>query len=84
VIARYLTAKPSRGQKDQSPSLAVTPPTTSSSTKAEASSRGAPSTFSSNPRQNRQGLFKGDLWIDAGTYLRVQESGYLVKSLPSS
>jgi len=32
------------------------------------------------PRQKRQGLFKGDLWIDAATYLRVQESGYLVKS----
>jgi hypothetical protein len=36
--------------------------------------------FQVMPRQKRQGLFKGDLWIDAGTYLRVQESGYLVKS----
>src|SRR5207248_8608388 len=32
------------------------------------------------PRQKREGLYKGELWIDAQTYLKVQESGYLVKS----
>ena len=36
--------------------------------------------FQVTPRQKRQGLFKGDLWIDAATYLRVEETGYLVKS----
>ena len=32
------------------------------------------------PRKKRAGLFKGEIWIDAATYLRVQESGYLVKN----
>jgi len=36
--------------------------------------------FEVTPRKKRQGLFKGDLWIDAKTFLRVQESGYLVKN----
>ena len=36
--------------------------------------------FEVTPRKKRQGLFKGDLWIDAETFLRVQESGYLVKN----
>ena len=31
-------------------------------------------------REKRQGLFNGELWIDAATYLRVQESGSLVKN----
>jgi hypothetical protein len=32
------------------------------------------------PRQKREHLFKGEVWIDARTYLKVQESGYLVKN----
>ena len=36
--------------------------------------------FQVTPRQKRQGLFQGEVWIDAATYLRVQESGYLVKN----
>jgi hypothetical protein len=32
------------------------------------------------PRKKLPGLFKGEVWIDAATYLRVQESGYLVKN----
>jgi hypothetical protein len=32
------------------------------------------------PKRKRQGLFKGGIWIDAQTFLRVRESGYLVKS----
>jgi hypothetical protein len=36
--------------------------------------------FQVTPKRKRQGLFKGEIWIDAQTFLRVQESGYLVKS----
>ncbi len=33
-----------------------------------------------SPRAKREGLFKGDLWIDADSGLRVRESGRLVKN----
>ena len=33
-----------------------------------------------NPRQKRVGLFKGELWLDAETYMPVRESGSFVKS----
>ena len=36
--------------------------------------------FEVKPRQKREGLFKGEVWIDANTFLKVQESGYLVKN----
>jgi hypothetical protein len=38
--------------------------------------------FQLTPRKKRVGLFKGELWLDAETYLPVRESGRLVK-LPS-
>jgi len=36
--------------------------------------------FQVSPKQKRENLFKGEIWIDAQTYLKVQESGYLVKN----
>ena len=33
-----------------------------------------------NPREKKVGLFKGELWLDAETYMPVRESGLLVKS----
>src|ERR1700730_14513391 len=33
-----------------------------------------------NPRQKKVGLFKGELWLDAATYMPVRESGSFVKS----
>jgi hypothetical protein len=36
--------------------------------------------FQVTPRKKRQGLFQGEVWIDAATYLRVRESGHLVKN----
>jgi hypothetical protein len=84
VIARYLTAEAeaqAEARRDQSPSLAVTPANYKFKYKSRSQLDGrGVYIFQVMPRQNRQGLFKGDLWIDAGTYLRVQESGYLVKS----
>jgi len=80
VIARYLTAE-AEAQKDQAPSLAVTPANYKFKYKSRSQLDGrAVYIFQVTPRQKRQGLYKGDLWIDAATYLRVQESGYLVKS----
>jgi hypothetical protein len=36
--------------------------------------------FHLNPRHKRVGLFKGELWLDAETYMPVRESGSFVKS----
>ncbi len=36
--------------------------------------------FEVTPKQKREGLFKGEVWIDAQSFLKVQESGYLVKN----
>jgi hypothetical protein len=33
-----------------------------------------------NPREKKVGLFKGELWLDADTYMPVRESGSFVKS----
>ena len=80
VIERYLTAE-AEAQKEQSPSLAVTPANYKFKYKGRGQLDGrAVHIFEVNPRQKRQGLFKGQVWIDADTYLRVQEAGYLVKN----
>jgi hypothetical protein len=84
LIARYLTAEAeaqAEAQRDRSPSLAVTPANYKFKYKSRSQLDGRDVfIFQVTPRQKRQGLFKGDLWIDASTSLRVQESGYLVKS----
>ena len=80
VIARYLTAE-AESQKEQAPSLAVTPLNYKFKYKTRAMQQGRDTyIFQVTPRQKRPGLFQGELWIDASTYLRVQESGYLVKN----
>ncbi|HEY1336504.1 MAG TPA: hypothetical protein VGF59_03300 [Bryobacteraceae bacterium] len=80
VIARYLTAE-AESQKDQAPAMAVTPDNYKFKYKGREELAGRDVyVFQVTPRQKRQGLFRGDVWIDAGTYLRVQESGYLVKN----
>jgi hypothetical protein len=78
VIARYLTAE-SEAQHD--PSLGVTPQNYKFKYKGHSQLDGRDvHMFQVSPKQKRLGLFKGEIWIDAATYLRVQESGYLVKS----
>ena len=80
VIVRYLTAE-AEAQKEQSPALAVTPANYKFKYKGTGRLEGRPTyIFQVTPRQKRQGLFKGEIWIDSATYLRVQESGYLVKN----
>jgi hypothetical protein len=80
VIARYLTAE-AEAQKSQSPSMAVTPENYKFHYKGRGQLNGRDThVFQVTPRQKRAGLFKGDLWVDSATYLRVQETGYLVKN----
>jgi hypothetical protein len=80
VIARYLTAE-MEAQQEQAPALAVTPANYKFSYKSKAVVDGRPVyLFNVSPKKKRVGLFKGELWIDAATYLPVLESGYWVKS----
>ncbi len=80
VIARYLTAEV-EAQKKESPSLAVTPENYKFKYKRRDVLDGRDVyVLQVTPRHKRTGLFKGELWIDAATYLRVQEAGYFVKN----
>jgi len=80
IIARYLTAEV-EAQKQQSPAIAVTPENYKFKYKGMKWDAGQNLyVFAISPRQKREGLFKGEVWIDAHTYLKVQESGYLVKN----
>ncbi len=80
VIARYLSAE-AESQTEQAPSMAVTPENYRFKYKGKAVWNGRDArVFQVTPRRKRQGLFKGEVWIDAATYLRVRESGRLVKN----
>jgi len=80
IITRYLTAEVDL-QKQQAPSTAVTPDNYKFKYKGMNWTNGQNvHVFEVSPRQKREGLFKGEVWIDAVTFLKVQESGYLVKN----
>ena len=80
VITRYLTAEVA-AQTDNAPALAVTPTNYKFSYKSKAELDGRPAyVFNVKPKKKSVGLFKGEVWIDAATYLPVLESGYWVKS----
>lgn len=80
LIARYLAAEV-EAQKDQAPSLAVTPTNYKFKYKGLSEQQGRMAyVFGVTPKKKRVGLFKGEVWIDTATYLRVQETGYLVKN----
>ncbi len=80
VIVRYLTAE-AEAQRQQAPAIAVTPANYKFKYKGQGQLDGRPvHIFDVAPRKKRQGLFKGQIWIDAATYLRVLETGYLVKN----
>jgi hypothetical protein len=80
VIARYLSAE-AEAQADGSPSLAVTPANYKFKYKGPKQS-GAQTVevFQVTPRRKLVGLFRGEIWIDANTFLCVRESGRLVKN----
>jgi hypothetical protein len=82
IITRYLSAEAeAQARMEQSSATAVTPQNYKFKYKGQALLDGRPvHVFQVSPRKKRQGLFNGEIRIDAATYLRVQESGYLVKS----
>ncbi|HXG35318.1 MAG TPA: hypothetical protein VNJ11_18285 [Bryobacteraceae bacterium] len=88
VIARYLKAEAEaanlnglRNGKIQLESLAVTPANYKFKFRGAAQhTRGPAWVFEVSPRKKQIGLFKGELWIDAETYLPVREWGVLVKN----
>jgi hypothetical protein len=80
VISRYLTAEV-EAQKEQPAEIAVTPRNYKFKNKGMNQFAGQDVyVFEVTPRQKRDKLFKGELWVDAHTFLKVRESGYLVKS----
>lgn len=80
VITRYLTAEV-EAQKDPSPAYAVTPVNYKFKAKGMVQLDGRDTyLYQVTPKQKRDRLFKGEIWIDARTFLKVQESGYLVKN----
>lgn len=80
VINRYLNAE-AEAQEDPSLSVAITPENYNFRYKGTVQLDDREThLFEVSPKRKRQGVFRGQLWIDAATFLRVQESGYLVKS----
>jgi hypothetical protein len=80
IITRYLSAE-AEAQTNPSASTAVTPQNYKFKYKGLSLLDGRRvHVFQVSPKQKRQGLFNGEIRIDADTYLRVEESGYLVKS----
>jgi hypothetical protein len=78
VIAKYLQAEQ---QSQQDPSLAVTPENYNFKYKGRTQLDGREThLFDVSPKKKRQGLYRGQLWLDADSFLRVQESGRLVKN----
>jgi len=80
LILRYINGEMENAGKDNS-KVAVTPENYKFKYKGERERDGRIAhVFEVNPRKKRQGLFKGEVWIDAETALTVYESGRFVKS----
>ncbi len=78
VIARYLQAE-QQGQGNNT--LDVTPDNYKFKYKGKWQFEGKDAyLFSLSPRKKRVGVFKGELWLDATTYLPIYEKGRLVKN----
>jgi opacity protein-like surface antigen len=81
VVERYLQAEAEAQQDDEAASVAVTPANYKFQYKGQKTEDGrAVHVFQLTPLHKRKGLFKGDVWIDAETFLPVRESGKLIKS----
>lgn len=79
VIARYLQAE-QQGQGDQS--LAITPANYKFKYKGQKATGQGKNVyvFQVSPHKKKVGLFKGEMWLDATTYLPVFEKGRFVKN----
>ena len=80
VITRYIQAEID-AQTNAASEMAVVPANYKFHFKARGKFDGRDAyIFQVTPRRKRDGLFRGDLWIDSATFLKVQETGYLVKN----
>ena len=78
VIARYLQAE-QQGRGDQK--LAISPANYKFKFRGKKSANnGSVYVFQLSPRKKKVGLFKGEIWLDASTYLPLVEKGKLVKN----
>jgi len=78
VIARYLTAE-KQAQGDNT--MAITPQNYKFKYRGEKAQGGEEVyVFQLAPRKKKVGLFKGEMWLDAKSYLPVYEKGRLVKN----
>jgi hypothetical protein len=79
VIVRYLKAQ-QRASEMPPVSVAITPANYKFAYKGVGTFMDRPAyVFQITPRKKREGLIKGELWLDAGTAAPVRESGYFVK-----
>jgi hypothetical protein len=80
VIARYLSAE-AQVRESGDASLAIVPENYKFSYKGLKELEGrSVHQFELKPRAKRKGLFKGNLWVDARTFLPVREAGRFVKN----
>ncbi|MCC7496402.1 MAG: hypothetical protein IT160_02415 [Bryobacterales bacterium] len=80
VIARYLTGE-KQAQEEDPGALAVTPRNYKFKYRGLSERDGKQVyVFDVKPRKKRVGLFKGELLVDASTYLPVREEGRFVKN----
>ncbi|MBI1788399.1 MAG: hypothetical protein HYR60_12730 [Acidobacteria bacterium] len=78
VIARYLTAE---SEARDSASLAITPANYKFRYRGLTRSPGRLAyVLQVSPKKKKVGLFSGELWVDAETYLPLREAGRFVKS----
>jgi hypothetical protein len=79
VIARYLEADQKGGDDGK---FAITPENYKFKFKGQHTLQNGQQIYVIflTPKRKEVGLFKGEMWLDAGTYLPVMESGKLVKS----
>jgi len=78
VIARYLSAEV---QAQDGPSLSITPANYKFKYKGTVQGQSRKLyALRVTPRKKKLGLFSGELWLDAETFMPVRESGRLVKS----
>lgn len=80
LILRYINGEMENAGRDHS-NVAVTPANYKFKYKGERERDGRIAhVFEVTPRKKRQGLFKGEIWIDSETALTVYETGRFVKS----
>lgn len=80
VIARYLTAE-THATTNTSSEMAITPANYKFKYKGLVERQDHRlHVFQLTPRKKRLGLFKGELWVDADTYMPLRESGRMVKN----